>query len=340
MATIKEVAALADVSTATVSYVLNGTGKVSAATRRRVREAIERLNYEPSHAARSLRGHGRTLGLVLSRLGRLADPALAELLAGAADAAAKQGYYLLIGTSSGEADGTQELQLARAGRVDGLILLDLRADDERVAQLAARRVPYVCVGRAPADRTSIAVEAASQAGAAQALGYLLSLGHRRVALIQLPSELTDSEPRYLGYAAALAAAGLDVDPTLIVEGGRGQEDGYQAMQELMSLEEPPTAVLACSDELAFGAMHLLHDEGLEVGRDVSVVGFDDVPLAAHTHPPLTTLRQPRRALGAQAAEILIGMVEQQPPSRGVVLDMPLIVRKSCGPPRSLEALKR
>jgi DNA-binding LacI/PurR family transcriptional regulator len=335
MATIKQVAELAAVSTATVSYVLNGTGKVSAETRRRVQEAMTRLNYQPSHAARSLRGHSHTLGLVLAEQGRLSDPALAELLAGVADAAAERGYYLLIATPGASDDEIgQELQLARSGRVDGLLLLDPRESDERVERLGGQSIPHVWIGPAPAESGSPSVIVASQAGAVQAVNYLYGLGHRRIALIQLPSELTESEPRYLGYIEALAAAGIEADPTLIVEGGRGQEDGYQAMQELMSLLEPPTAVLASSDELAFGAMHLLHDDGLEVGRDVSVVGFDDVPLAAHTHPPLTTLRQPRHTIGMRAAELLIGLIERRSGARQLTLEAQLIVRRSCGSPRA------
>jgi LacI family transcriptional regulator/LacI family repressor for deo operon, udp, cdd, tsx, nupC, and nupG len=173
-----------------------------------------------------------------------------------------------------------------------------------------------------------------RAGAATALRHLLGLGHRRISLIQLPSELAESEPRYLGYADALAAAGLAIDPALIVEAGRGEEDGYQAMGELLGAPKPPTAVLACSDELAFGAMHALYDAGLEVGRDVSLVGFDDVPLAARTHPPLTTLRQPRRAVGEHLAALLIDAIEHRPhAAKSATLNARLVVRRSTGPPR-------
>jgi DNA-binding LacI/PurR family transcriptional regulator len=333
MATIKQVAQLADVSTATVSYVLNGTGKVAPATRRRVLEAMERLNYQPSHAAQSLRGRSHTLGVVLPAAERLSDPALAELLAGMAAAATVGGYHLLLATAASD-EAAVALQLARTGRVDGQLLLDPLTDDPRAAQLVAQQVAHVCVGRAPASGGSSAVEVDARGGAAAAVQYLLRLGHRRIALIQLPSELADSEPRYEGYAAALAAAGVALDPMLVVEAGRSQDDGYEAMRELLTLPEPPTAVLAGSDELAFGAVHLLHDEGLVVGRDVSVVGFDDVPLAAHTHPPLTTVRQPRHALGKRAVELLIRRIERPAalPER-LLLDAQLIVRRSCGPPR-------
>jgi DNA-binding LacI/PurR family transcriptional regulator len=334
-ATIKQVAALADVSTATVSYVLNGTGTVTEATRRRVMDAVTRLNYQPSHAARSMRGRSHTLGLTLPALpGRLADPALAELMAGLSDAAALRGYYLLLATAGAESEADLCQNLARTGRVDGLLLLDMQVDDERARLLCEAGIPHVCAGPAPAGCNSPFVVVDGRASAAAALRHLLGLGHRRIGLIQLPSELAESEPRYLGYADALAAAGLAIDPALIVEAGRHEEDGYQAMGELLGAPTPPTAVLACSDELAFGAMHALYDAGLEIGRDLSLVGFDDVPLAARTHPPLTTLRQPRRAVGEHLAALLADSIEHRVhAAKSATLSARLVVRRSTGPPR-------
>jgi DNA-binding LacI/PurR family transcriptional regulator len=334
-ATIKQVAELADVSTATVSYVLNGTGTVTEATRQRVLGAVAQLNYQPSHAARSMRGRSHTLGLALpAQPGRLADPALAELLAGLSDAAALRGYYLLLATVGEQSEVELLLNLARTGRVDGLLLLDLQVDDERARALCAANIPHVCAGPAPAGCASPFVMVDGRAGALAAMRHLISLGHRRIGLIQLPSELAESEPRYLGYADALAEAGLLLDPALIVEAGRQEEDGYQAMGELLAAPQPPTAVLACSDELAFGAMHALYDAGVAVGRDVSLVGFDDLPQATHTHPPLTALRQPRRAVGEHLAALLIDTIERRPrAAQSATLSPRLVVRRSTGPPR-------
>ncbi|HEU4328073.1 MAG TPA: LacI family DNA-binding transcriptional regulator [Roseiflexaceae bacterium] len=332
-ATIKQVAERAGVSTATVSYVLNGTGTVTEATRQRVLDAVAALDYQPSHAARSMRGRSRTLGLALPALpGRLADPVLAEVLAGIADAAAQQGYALLLATPEPGRDAAEWcVGLARTGRVDGLALLDMQADDERARALCAAGVPHVCAGSPPegCDSPSAAVDL--RAGAEQAVQHLLGLGHRRIALILLPSDLAASEPTVQGFSDALAAAGLLSDDTLVVETGRREEDGYQAMQELLGLPEPPTAVLAGSDELAFGAMHALYDAGLEVGREVALVGFDDVPLAAHVHPPLTAFRQPRYRLGEQIAALLIATIAQRPPTpQHILLQGRLVVRRSTG----------
>lgn len=336
VATIKDVAERAKVSTATVSYVLNGTGTVTAATRQRVLEAVAALNYHPHHAARSMRSRTRTLGLVLpAHSPGLSDPALAELVAGLAAGAAACGYYLLLASAAaGQAEAELGIELASTSRVDGLVLLDLRVDDERVARLVAAGVPCVCTGppREGADCPAVGVELA--AGACLAVRHLTGLGHRRIGLIALPSDLAASEPFSQGYLDGLTAAGIAPDPSLVVEAGTAEDDGITAMQELLSLPEPPTAVVAAGDALAFGAMHALRDAGLEVGRDLALVGMGDLPLAAHTHPPLTTLRVPRRALGAELARRLIAMIERRAPEEpGTSLRLQLIVRRSTAPPR-------
>jgi LacI family transcriptional regulator/LacI family repressor for deo operon, udp, cdd, tsx, nupC, and nupG len=285
-----------------------------------------------------MRGRSHTLGLVLpAQPGRLADPALAELLAGLSDAAALRGYYLLLATVGEQSEVELSLNLARTGRVDGLLLLDLQVDDERARALCAANIPHVCAGPAPAGCASPFVMVDGRAGALTAMRHLIGLGHRRIALIQLPSELAESEPRYLGYADALAEVGLPLEPVLIVEVGRREEDGYQAIGELLAAPRPPTAVLACSDELAFGAMHALYDAGVVVGRDVSLVGFDDLPQATHTHPPLTALRQPRRAVGEHLAALLIDTIEQrQRAAQSATLSSRLVVRRSTGPVKVFE----
>jgi len=329
VATIKDVASRAGVSTATVSYVLNGTGTVTAETRRRVMEAVAELEYQPNHAARSMRTRSRTIGLVLQSLAdRLADPALAELAAGLAQAAAARGYYLLLASAGAEEELALGTQLARSGRIDGLVLLDMRADDERARALCAAGVPVVYAGPPLPDVACPHVMLDVAGGARAAVQHLLALGHRRVALIALPSDMADSEPFYQGYVAALEAAGVEPDPALTVEAGATQDDGFAAMSELLVMPVSPTAVLAASDALAFGAMHALRDAGRDVGREVALVGCGDVPLAAHTHPPLTTLRVPRQALGRELAHRLIAQIEGAAALPAATLPLQLIVRRS------------
>jgi len=331
VATIKQVADLAGVSTATVSYVLNRTGTVTEAVKQRVLQAVATLDYQPSYAARSLRTRSRTLGLVLpAASGRLTDPLLAELLSGLTEAAAAEGYYLLLATV--EQDQPEERlcqRLVRSGRVDGIVLLDVMVDDVRVAFLREQGVPHVCAGPLPSDLDSLCVAVDGRAGAWMAVRHLLHTGYRQIGLIGLPSELADSEPRYMGYCQALEEAGLMVEPQLTVEAGRTHSDGYAAMQELLVLPEPPDAVLACSDELAFGALHAIQDSGLEIGRDLGLMGWDDAPLASHSHPTLTTLHASREQLGEQLARLLVASIEGKAiTTRHVTLPMRLVVRKS------------
>ncbi|RRR70092.1 MAG: LacI family transcriptional regulator [Candidatus Viridilinea halotolerans] len=329
MATIKDVAAQAHVSTATVSYVLNGTGAVTAATRRRVLEAVAALDYQPNHAARSMRTRSRTLGLILPPgPNGLADPALAELVAGLSSGAAAADHYLLLAPSSAQLEQELGAQLVRSGRVDGLILLDLRVDDERVVSLTSAGVPCVAAGCPLPSCPCPSVGLDYSGGATAATRHLVALGHQRVALIALPSDFADSEPFVQGFANALAAAGLHVDPALVIEANNTHADGVAATQELLTNPDPPSAILAASDTLAFGALHALHDAGVHVGRTMALVGCGDLPLAAHAHPPLTTLRTPRHALGVALAQRLIARIEQRELPPSPLLGLKLMVRHS------------
>ena len=327
--TIKDVAERAQVSTATVSYVLNGTGSVAAATRRRVLDAVAALSYQPNHAARSLRTRSRTLGLVLPPApAALADPALAELVAGLSEGAADGGYYLLLAAQGARSEAELGTELAQTGRIDGLVLLDPRIDDERALILTAAGIPCVAAGAAGNSLPCPSIGLDLERGAYDATRHLLQLGHRRIAMIALPSDLVGSESFYQGFTTALAESGSVPDPELIVEAGATQEAGMEAMEELLSRPEPPSAVLAASDILAFGAMHALYDAGLVVGSDLALVGCGDLPLAAHTHPPLTTLRVPRRSLGVALAKRLIALIERHDLDPQPLLNLSLMIRRS------------
>ncbi len=336
MATIKDVARQAHVSTATVSYVLNGTGTVTAETRRRVLEAVASLNYRPNYAARSMRSRARTLGLVLPNgAAGLGDPALAELVAGIVEAAASDGYCLLLAASDERTEHEYGADLAHTGRVDGLLLLNLQQQDERAAYLCAAGVPCVGAGVPVPAQAYPSVGLDLTHAATEATRHLLSLGCRQIAMISLPSGLADSEPFYQGFATSLAAAGMPGDPSMVIEAGLSHDAGIAAMQELLARPEPPDAILAASDTLAFGAMHALREAGIAIGTQMALVGCGDLPLAAHTHPPLTTLRAPRHAHGAALAHRLIALIEQRPTTPEMLIRLQLIIRHSTVAPRSV-----
>jgi LacI family transcriptional regulator len=215
-----------------------------------------------------------------------------------------------------------------------VVLLDLRVADERAAALAESAVPCVGVGTVAEPGACPTVGLDLVQAARDGVRHLVGLGHRRIGLIALPSELADSEPFYEGFVAGLAAAGVEADPALVVEAGTAEDDGIAAMQELLAATEAPSAVLAASDALAFGAMHALRDAGMEAGREMALVGCGDLPLAAHVHPPLTTLRAPRRALGAAVARRLADLVEQKAaPAADDPLRLQLIIRRTTAPPQ-------
>ena len=327
MVTIKQVAVHAGVSTATVSYVLNGQGSIPAETQRRVWESVEALQYQPRHAARSMRGRSHTLGVSIARgYDRLADPAAAEILAGMADAASQRGLaLLLIPRTDNPAKGC--VQVARSGQVDGVVVFDPEHDDARLAALQDAGIAHVCIGQVGAVWVTHDVAQ----GMAQAVQHLVHYGHRLIGLIAPDPELVSSDWYVDAYSAALAAHGLTIPDGGVLAGGRREADGEAAMAELLASDEPMTAVIAASDELAYGAMRAIRDAGLVVGRDVSVIGFDDLPPAAYLQPPLTTIRQPRYDVGVAAIELLEAVVRSAKPAQThVVLPPKLMVRASTG----------
>lgn len=326
MATIKQVAEAAGVQPATVSYALNGTGSVSAATRARVLAAASALNYSPSFIARSLkRQRSQTLGLVLPASG--AGERFAAVLRGLADGAKAHSYDLLLAARAQD-ELAAYVELHRSRRVDGVVLLDVQQDDPRVATVAELGIPFVCAGCATDAGPYVAIDATS--GTIEALAHLIVLGHERIGLITPPLELPLAGEQDAGYREALAEAALPFDPTLIVEGGQTEADGYAAANDLLALPQAPTAILAGSGPLAFGTLHAAHDAGLQVGKDLALIVFDDPPSAAHVAPPLTAVRQPLMDVGRELANVLVAVIEGREQPRNVLLQAQLIVRHSCG----------
>lgn len=329
MTTIKEVAQHANVSIATVSYVLNGTGSVSAGKRQAVLAAVEALNYRPSYRGRALQSQrSMTLGVAVPAPQRMAEPSFGELLAGLTAGAASRGYYVLLAASpDDQSDLSSYTQLMRSGRVDGIVMLDMQTDDPRIAAARAERTPYICAGRAADDSAFVTVDGV--AGMLEAMAHLIVRGYERIALLQPPLEHTLAAEQDAGYRDALAEAGLPFEEAYVVEGGQSAADGYAATEELLSAAEPPTAIVAGTSALAFGALHAIHDAGCRVGRDLALLSFEDTPAAAHTAPPLTAVRQPFRAWGHALAAGLVAVVNGQA-GQQIVLQPQLIVRRSCG----------
>jgi LacI family transcriptional regulator len=331
--TIIDVAQRAGVSTATVSHVMNNTRYVSDALRTRVSAAIAELNYQPNGVARSLRRkQTRTIGMVIPDN---CNPFFAEVTRGIEDASFEQGYNVILCNSDGDAEKELDyLELLFKKRVDGIVLVSAGASQATVDVLAEQGRAVVIVDREISGLSADLVMTDNRQGGYQAVSYLLGLGHRRIACIAGPSPLTASAGRLAGYRSALTGAGLTVDEGLILAGDFQSRSGYMAMQSFLTLADRPTAVFACNDMMAMGVICAIHQAGLKVPEDISVMGFDDISLASFTCPPLTTVAQAKHEMGVLAFGMLRERMRDGMSSpRTELLTTELVVRSSCGPSR-------
>lgn len=328
--TLETVAAAAGVSMATASKVLNDRADVSDATRARVQRLLEHYNYVvPGRPVVSRLAEGRRLiDLVFTALD---SPYSVEILRGVTSSP----IDVVVSSMAERSDSRPWFSgLASAGRSGAIIVAsELTALDQRV--LAHAQVPYVLIDPAaklPEPKIAT-VGATNWAGGLSAARHLLGLGHRRIAVIGGPIAMLCSRARIDGYCAALASAGVEVDPALMRQGNFQHIGGYRAARELFELPEPPTAIFAGSDEQAFGVAEAARVTGRRIPEDLSVVGFDDLPISRWVSPPLTTVRQPLVEMGRTAAEMLLTMIDgREPHGRQVELATELVVRSSTAPP--------
>jgi LacI family transcriptional regulator len=328
MPTIREVAARAGVSPTTVSHVINNTRFVSPEARERVLQAMEELGYRPNVLARSLRrGETRTLGLILPDS---ANPFFAEVARAIEDAAFREGYNVILGNSENELDKERlYVEVLTTKQVDGLIFVAAGDRSQSLEDLMRQEVPVVVVDRQLSHLDVDTVLADNLQGGLLATRHLIRLGHRRIGCITGPSHLTPSAQRVIGFRQALGEAGLEVEEDLIVRGDFSPRSGYLATRRLFTLPHPPTAIFACNDMMAIGALRALAELGLAVPDTVAIIGFDDIELASYTSPPLTTIRQDKVALGQSAVHLLLERIANRNlPARRVVIPTTLIERET------------
>ncbi len=334
-ATSADVATMAGVSRTTVSFVLNKRTdvKIPQETRRRVLDAAERLGYHPNASARQLAG-GRThvIALVLRQSPEqiAGDAVLAETLRGLAAAARAGGFRVMVEPLAPDGPDATYSALLRAQHADGLVISGPRVDDPDLIALVRDGFPIVLQGALPAvDVTSVDVD--NVAGARGAVEHLISLGHRRIACItNAPLVYTAAQERLTGYREALRAAGIDAPAELVAEAAFDAASGRAAMAGLLA-RTTFDAVFAASDVVALGAIGALREAGLLIPADVSVVGFDDIPLAAYFDPPLTTVRLPAFELGQAAGRALLDRIADRAVPARTLLSTELIVRASTAP---------
>jgi LacI family transcriptional regulator len=327
--TIKEVSKIAGVSFKTVSRVLNNEKHVSEATRQRVEEAVARLNFRPSHAARTLAGR-RSFSVALL----YDNPSpyyVYHMQAGAQQRCVELGFRLLHQPCNSQSEDfvPDVIALVDEAHLDGVIISPPVTESTALVEALERRgIPYVRIAPGIEQGRGLSATMDDVAAAHEMGEHLIGLGHRAIAFIQGPPTHVSTRQRLQGYRAALEAHGVKYDPDLVVAGDYSFVSGREAARTLLARASRPTAIFAGNDDMAAGALSVAHELNIAVPGQLSIAGFDDTDLASAVWPPLTTIRQPVRELAYAAADLMLG---EKPQTEHVTLGHALIVRSSTGP---------
>ncbi len=327
-ATMKDVAERAGVSTATVSRALMNPEKVSAATRQKVEQAVIDVGYSPHALARNAkRSESRTILVIVPDI---CDPFFSEIIRGIETTAAQEGYLVLIGDCAHQNQQEKSfLNLMLTRQIDGMVLLGSQLPFDTGVEEQRNLPPMVMANEFAPELELPTVHIDNLTAAFEAVNHLYQLGHRRIACIAGPEQMPLSHYRLQGYIQSLRRNGLTVVPEYIVRGDFTFEAGAAALKQLMALPQPPEALFCHSDIMALGALSQAKAQGLRVPQDISLVGFDDIELARYSDPQLTTVAQPRFAIGREAMLLLLEQLQGKSVSNGSrLLDSELKIRAS------------
>jgi LacI family transcriptional regulator len=327
-----DVAQLAGVSVATVSYVLNnGPRPVSAEARAKVEAAVAELGYYPNELARGLRLQQTSIiGVVIPRM---TNPVYAEITRDFESVCTDAGFMVMLCNSERQAMRERKfVQMLRSQHVSGVVITPHQEPLELIEPLLRARIPVVVLEHDLPGVHCIAMDELS--GGRLATQHLVDLGHTRIAMLRHQPSSALSSQRFVGYQQTLKTAGIKFDPALVIECEGSHAAGDLAMRQLLKLERPPTAVFAHNDVLAIGAFHAIRDIGLRIPEDISLVGYDDISSAAYLAPPLTTVSSPKAQIGRLAANILMQLVARKSdlPPKTTTLPVELVVRDSTAAP--------
>jgi LacI family transcriptional regulator len=333
--TLKDIADEIGISVTTVSRGLAGYSDVAESTRQRIQQVAAELGYYPNLTARRLQKRRTdTLGFIMPTFGpRFSDPFFSEFIAGIGTEAAGHDYDLLVSTHApdSESELSAYSRAVRGGWVDGLIVVRTREEDARIKLLCENGFPFVAFGRTNCSIDYSYVDEDGEAGMHALVQHFVDLGHRRIAFIAPPPGLMFGRYRLNGYSETMKNNGLEIDADWVVNGDMTQLGGAQAVEQLLRLNPLPTAIICSNDLMAIGAMNRIQQFGFQVGKDIAIGGFDDIPLAAYVSPPLTTLHQPIYEIGRRTCAMLIEILNGKTPANSHVLLTPsLIVRASSG----------
>jgi|ERR1051326_521517 LacI family transcriptional regulator len=329
--TIEHIASLAGVSRSTVSRVLNNHSGVKPSVRERVLSVIRQQNYTPQAAARSLASaRSDSIGVLIPRSAAvsLGDPFIATMIQLLFDASAQQGYFAMLAMLTADRETGFYDRILRGRHFDGVIMFSSDIDDPILPLLIKDGSPLVLIGRHPYFTNVAWVDVDNREGAHEAVSHLIELGHRRIGLINGQLQMEAALARRDGYKQALLENGIPIESELMVEGFFAQTPAFQAMQRLLDLPEPPTAVFAASDPMAIGVLNAIHARGLRVPEDIAIAGYDDLRIAAESNPPLTSVKQPVEEMSTQAVRLLVEQIKGEDSRRTVALPARLVIRES------------
>ena len=335
-ATLRDLARALGLAEGSVSRALNGYPNVSAKTRERVLTEARRMGYEPSSSARRLaRGVTDTVGIVLpQRLHQEPEPFLFEFLDGVGRALAEQQRDLLVASCApGEDEMATHRRLVSSGKVDAFVIVRTQTSDPRIDLLLETGVPFVAFGRTEDSERYAWVDTDNEQGTEDAVDHVATLGHRRIALVAPSNEMNFARLRRAGYRQGLIANGLPADRRLDVTVDLGAQAAEGAVAALLDLPDRPTALLCGSDLMAIGAIKASRSRGLTVGSDITVIGYDGLPIGEFTDPPLTTIAHDIGEAGHRTAECLVAVLGGDTPEHHRhLLPARLIRRSTDGPP--------
>jgi len=333
---LKDIADKSGFSITTVSRALAGYSDVNAETRQRIMQLAVSMGYQPNQVARQLRSQRtNTLGMIIPANDQgFSDDFFSELMMGVGHAASTHGYDLLLSaqtSTSSELDAYH--RLVGGNRVDGVVLARTRQNDARITYLRQLKFPFVVSGRLTPDEVCDFpyVDVDSQTGIKMLVQHFMALGHQHIALLLPPPDIAYTPYRLRGYQEGLAALGVPFRQDYVQYGDLKRSGGYQAAQNLLANHPQVSAIVACNDLMAMGALSAIQEQGLKTPDDIAVAGFDDIPAAEYALSPLTTIHQPIYAIGERLIDMLVQMIQGQPPAEPQILLQPtLVIRESCG----------
>ncbi|MGG3468611.1 LacI family DNA-binding transcriptional regulator [Neobacillus pocheonensis] len=333
--TIKDVAKLANVAPSTVSRVIANHSRISEATKRKVKKAMEQLGYHPNENARSLASQStQTIGLVMPSSGDVVfqNPFFSMVLQGISEGSHKNKYAMYLTTGKSDEETFEAvIRMVQGKRVDGLILLNSKVEDKLISYLRRRDFPFVVIGKPFKDAEEIThVDNDNVRAMREATEYLIDYGHRKIAFIGGSLELMVTVDRLDGYKQALNKANIPIKNEYILHGEFLREGGQEAVSELMALEQRPTSLVVVDDLMALGVLSTLDELGVKVPEEISVVSFNNVLLAEMSKPPLTSMDINIFDLGYQATRSLIEIIENRAePTKRIIIPHKLVERQSC-----------